>query len=94
MKAFLALLAFLQASGLHVEQVSVPGPAGIQLNAALVLPTGVPKAPSIVALHGCGGPFPARDGEWVKLLAGAGHIVLLPDSFGVLARSAATHIET
>jgi dienelactone hydrolase len=82
MASFLALLAFLQAAGVHVERVSVPGPNGLNLDAALVLPEGGAKAPPVVALHGCGGPFPSRDGQWAVLLAKAGHIVLLPDSFG------------
>jgi dienelactone hydrolase len=82
MAAFLALLAFLQAAGVHFERVSVPGPNGVNLDAALVLPEGQTRAPPIVALHGCGGPFPSRDGQWAVLLAKAGHIVLLPDSFG------------
>jgi dienelactone hydrolase len=82
MKSFLALLAFLQAAGVHVERVSVPGPNGVNLDAALVVPDGVEKAPAVVALHGCSGPFAARDGQWAVLLAKAGHIVLLPDSFG------------
>ena len=59
-----------------------PGPNGVNLDAALVLPEGQTRAPPIVALHGCGGPFPSRDGQWAVLLAKAGHIVLLPDSFG------------
>jgi dienelactone hydrolase len=82
MHAFLALLAFLQAAGVRVERVDVPGPNGVTLDAALVLPEGTAKAPPIVALHGCGGPFPSRDGQWAVLLAKAGHVVLLPDSFG------------
>jgi dienelactone hydrolase len=81
MKAFLALLAFLQSAGVHVERVSVPGPKGVNLDAALVLPE-TATAPSVVALHGCGGPFPSRDGQWAVTLAKGGHIVLLPDSFG------------
>jgi hypothetical protein len=32
-------------------------------NAALVLPEGTAKAPPVVGLHGCGGPFPSRDGR-------------------------------
>jgi poly(3-hydroxybutyrate) depolymerase len=53
MAPFLALLAFLQAAGMHVERVSVPGPSGVNLDAALVLPAGEPKAPPILAvLHG------------------------------------------
>ena len=38
MPSFLALLTFLLAAGVHVERVSVPGPNGIKLDAALVLP--------------------------------------------------------
>jgi dienelactone hydrolase len=82
MGSFLALLAFLQTAGVHVERVSVPGPNGVNLDAALVLPAGAPRGPAIVAMHGCGGPFPGRDGPWAVVLAKAGHIVLLPDSFG------------
>jgi dipeptidyl aminopeptidase/acylaminoacyl peptidase len=67
MASFLALLAFLQAAGVHVERVSVPGPNGVTLDAALVVPEGVEKAPAIVGLHGCGGPFAARDGQWAVL---------------------------
>lgn len=82
MKAFLALLAFLQSAGVTVERAAVPGPDGVILDAALVSPSGPPKAPAIVALHGCGGPFPSRDGSWAVALARRGHTVLLPDSFG------------
>jgi dienelactone hydrolase len=82
MTSFLALLAFLQSAGVHVERVSIPGPNGVNLDAALVLPEGTAKAPPVVGLHGCGGPFPSRDGQWAVLLAQVGHIVLLPDSFG------------
>jgi dienelactone hydrolase len=82
LKAFLALLAFLETAGVRVERVIVPGPHGVSLDAALVLPDVDAKAPPVVALHGCGGPFPSRDGQWAVLLAKAGHIVLLPDSFG------------
>lgn len=82
MKAFLALLAFLTQAGVHVERVSVPTPDGVTLDAALVLPDGPVQGPAVVALHGCGGPFASRDGSWAVVLAHAGHIVLLPDSFG------------
>lgn len=82
MKSFLALLAFLTQAGLHVDRVSIPAPDGATLDAALVLPVGPPHGPAVVALHGCGGPFPTRDGSWAVALAHAGHIVLLPDSFG------------
>jgi len=35
MKAFLALLAFLQTAGVHVERVSIPAASGMSLDAAL-----------------------------------------------------------
>ena len=82
MKAFLALLALLQSAGVNVDPVSIPGPNGVDLDAALLRPAEPATAPSIVALHGCGGPFPARDGQWAIALVKAGHVVLLPDSFG------------
>src|SRR5215471_19211003 len=82
MKAFLALLALLQSAGMNVDRVNIPGPAGTHLAGVLVRPVEPAIAPSIVALHGCGGPFPARDGQWAIALANAGHAVLLPDSFG------------
>lgn len=82
MGSFLALLAFLQSAGVHVERVSLPSIDGTNLDAALVLPAGTQMAPAIVAMHGCGGPFPTRDGQWAVVLAKAGHVVLLPDSFG------------
>ena len=53
MKSFLALLAFLQTAGVRVERVSVPGPNGVTLDAALVIPDGAAKAPAIVAMHDC-----------------------------------------
>jgi dienelactone hydrolase len=81
-KSFLALLAFLTQAGLHVQRVSIPAPDGVALDAALVLPDTPARGPAVVALHGCGGPFPTRDGSWAVVLAHAGHIVLLPDSFG------------
>ena len=82
MKSFLALLAFLTQAGLHVDRVSIPAPDGVALDAALVLPDGPPRGAAVVALHGCGGPLASRDGSWAAALAHAGHIVLLPDSFG------------
>ena len=61
--------------------VAMPAP-GITLQAAYAQPTAPAVAPAIVALHGCGGPFASRDGQWRDLFVGAGHPVLLPDSFG------------
>jgi dienelactone hydrolase len=81
MRAFLALLAYLQTAAVHVERANFAGANGVSLDAALVMPE-TPKPPSIVALRGCGGPFASRDGQWAVALVKAGHIVLLPDSFG------------
>lgn len=82
MKSFLALLAFLTHAGLHVQRVEIPADNGVRVDAALVRPNGPSTGPAVVALHGCGGPFATRDGQWAVALARAGHIVLLPDSFG------------
>jgi len=78
----LTLLLLMLAAAARAEPVLLPGPDGIVLKANLVRPAGPPVAPAIVALHGCGGPLPSRDRQWAELLAGAGHIVLFPDSFG------------
>lgn len=82
MRAFLALLAFLSHAGMHPVQVKIPAAGGVTLNAVLVQPDGPVHGPAVVALHGCAGPLPARDGSWAVLLAHEGHSVLLPDSFG------------
>ncbi len=78
----LILATLAHSSAAHAERVRIPGPDGIVLKANLVRPAGPPVAPAIVALHGCGGPFPSRDRQWAELLTAAGHIVLFPDSFG------------
>ena len=78
----LILLMMLTASCARAEAVRVPGPDGIILNAELFPAQGKQRGPAIVALHGCGGPYPSRDGEWARLLAAQGHTVLMPDSFG------------
>ncbi len=78
----LAWLALLPASAAGAETVHFPGPNGVTLTGQLVLPAGPVHPPAIVALHGCGGPFPSRDRQWAELFAAGGHIVLFPDSFG------------
>jgi dienelactone hydrolase len=79
---FHALLAFLLQTALPVQEVAIPGPQGATLRAVLVRPAGPATGAAIVALHGCDGPNPQRDGGWAQELAAQGHIVLLPDSFG------------
>ena len=71
----------VQPSAAGSRTVQIPGD-NVTLQAELALPSGPARAPAIVLLHGCGGPFPARDGQWRDLLVAAGHPVLLPDSFG------------
>ncbi len=61
-------------------EVIIPAP-GVELRAQYVQPR-ADKGPAIVMLHGCGGPYPARDGQWRDLFVAAGHRALLPDSFG------------
>lgn len=74
-------LGLAVAGPLRAEEVSIPAP-GVTLRAQLSVPAGRQVAPAIVGLHGCGGPFPARDHQWRDLFVAAGHAVLLPDSFG------------
>lgn len=76
------LAVWLLASPAWAEHVQIPGPEGITLQAELFRPAGAPVAPAVVALHGCGGAFPARDRQWREKLLAEGHIVLFPDSFG------------
>ncbi len=75
----LLLLIILPA---RAEPVVIPGPEGIELRGELLLPDGVPVAPAIVALHGCGGRYQLRDEQWGGFLGARGHIVLFVDSFG------------
>ena len=82
MRAVLAALLMLLGGTATAAPVTLPGPGGLVLRADLALPAGPVVAPAIVALHGCGGPYPARDDTWVRALVAAGHIVLRPDSFG------------
>ena len=77
----LILILLLLTTPALAEIVQFPGPDGVTLKAELLRPAGPVTAPAIVALHGCGGPFPKRDQVWAKMLTDAGHIVLLPDSF-------------
>ena len=79
---FAAACLSLAAVRVRAEAVHFPGPGGIVLHGTLVLPDGPARPPAIVALHGCGGPFPARDRQWAELFAAQGHVVLFPDSFG------------
>jgi dienelactone hydrolase len=48
-----------------------------------------PKSPTVIALHGCGGPLNrkgdklgSRHRAWAKILSTAGYNVMFPDSFG------------
>lgn len=81
MHRLLALLLLLTLPA-RAETVAIPGPEGVVLRAELMVPTGVPVAPAIVALHGCGGAFAKRDAQWARALLARGHVLLFPDSFG------------
>lgn len=82
MRCFLlTMLLMALSTGAQAEHVEIPLADGTMLKAELFLPSGPAIAPAIVALHGCGGPFGARDRQWRELLVGQGHIMLFPDSF-------------
>ncbi|MCX7383440.1 MAG: hypothetical protein NT133_18950 [Alphaproteobacteria bacterium] len=82
MRNVLMLIVVLLAAGsARAEHVSFPGPEGITLQGEVFRPEGDPRGPAVVALHGCGGPFPSRDAMWRKILTEAGHVVLFPNSF-------------
>ena len=68
------------------EKVSFAGRDGVALNAKLYRPVGTGPFAAIVAMHGCGGPWKARDDDWSERLQAAGYIVLFPDSFGSRGR--------
>ena len=78
-----ALAMMLITGAAHAETRPVMIPAGpIELKAQYTTPPYAPKAPAVVALHGCGGPWARRDTQWQEILSGAGHPSLFPDSFG------------
>ncbi len=83
MKAFVALLAALNAAGLAPQQVAIPRTKGCDVAGRAGAETGGrSKRRGIVALHGCGGPIPDRDAQRAKRFVADGHPVLFPDSFG------------
>ncbi len=85
--ALLALLA-CTAPAAAQRQIGFPGPDGERLIGVMFRPAGSGPFPGVVALHGCGGLWTAdgrlsaRDRQWGRRLAGAGFLVLMPDSFG------------
>lgn len=82
MREFLVAMLLIGISGgARAESVDIPLPDGTMLKAELFMPEGAVVAPAIVALHGCGGPYAARDRLWREKLGGEGHIMLFPNSF-------------
>jgi dienelactone hydrolase len=66
----------------HAESVAFAVRDGVTLSAKLYRPPqGVAAQAAVVALHGCGGPYPTRDAQWAERLTQLGHTVLFPDSF-------------
>lgn len=81
--AFAALCAMVSIAPLSAQEaITLPGRDGLTLTAKLYRPAGSGPFPAIVALHGCGGPWQPRDDDWGHRLAGAGFLVVFPDSFG------------
>jgi len=76
-----AAASHAQGTGAAPGQVTIPAP-GVSLAADYAVPPRAPTAPAIILLHGCGGPWPARDHQWRDLFLAEAHPVLLPDSFG------------
>ena len=72
----------LAATATAQEKVSLTGRDGVALSATLYRPVGTGPFAAIVAMHGCGGPWKARDDDWSERLQAAGYLVLFPDSFG------------
>ncbi len=76
-----ALLITIMAGPARAEAVSIPLADDTVLKAELFMPSGLVRAPAIVALHGCAGPYAARDNQWRDTLTAQGYMVLLPNSF-------------
>lgn len=84
---FLTGFALFSASASAMERISLSGPGGVTLTAALYMPSGVGPFPAVVALHGCAGlggrngQPSARHHDWGERLALQGFLVVMPDSF-------------
>lgn len=79
MRRITTLFLVLMTFPAWAEPVTIESGA-VALRAEFDRPAGAPQA-GIVALHGCGGMFPKRDGFWRDQLLSLGHPVVFPDSF-------------
>lgn len=83
----IALLLGAAAPAGAQETVRVPSRDGTVLDAVLTRPSGEGPHPAVILLHGCGGrdarsgALDPRHADWAARLAGAGFVVLLPESF-------------
>ena len=86
-----ALLLVAMTGAARGQEVAIPSEDGTALRAMLVAPAaGVPRRPTVVALHGCSGlarpdrplRLPGREADWAARLSALGHPVVFPDSFG------------
>ncbi len=83
----LAVMLFSAAQAQASEVVHLPSRDGTVLNAVLIRPAGEGPHPAVILLHGCGGrdaragALDPRHADWAARLAGAGFVVLLPESF-------------
>jgi dienelactone hydrolase len=74
----------------EMERVEFVSGDGTKLSAYLIRAIGIEnKSPTVIALHGCGGPMNRNGDElgsrhraWGAILSTAGYNVLFPDSFG------------
>ncbi len=70
------------------ERVAFTGRDGTELSGYLFTPDRAGRRPAVVMMHGCGGVLDdrgrmrERDREWAERFRDAGHVVLVPDSFG------------
>lgn len=91
--ATVAMMASVVAAQAEMaDPVVIPGDPSVAgrptLNAWLMRPKGVAKAPAVVAMHGCAGVTGQRGDllpiyrDWAERLVGEGYAVLFVDSFG------------
>jgi dienelactone hydrolase len=84
----LAAWCWLAGVAAAQERVVIPLPSEAAIEGVLYRPDGPGPFPAVIALHGCSGlngpqgVINRRHHDWAKRLVAAGHIVLLPDSYG------------
>jgi dienelactone hydrolase len=77
----LAVLVSLATMPAMAENVIIPLADGTRLKAELFRPAQPSDKAAVILLHGCGGPYPARDNPWRDRFLAEGRVVLKPLSF-------------